>query len=126
MRHAVALAAVASAFRAPATQPRTTRLHSSTEEAVPRTNKPSAAMPEIPAGLAEPGLKVPQTAWKWPRQWPYGRDGFKKPEGEEEKIVDGSKVFDENAERTFLVRSDNIFFKHVLIISSTRSCLRRS
>ena len=42
-------------------------IRSSTEEAVPRTNKPSAAMPEIPAGLAEPGLKVPQTAWKWPR-----------------------------------------------------------
>ena len=101
MRHAVALAAVASAFRAPAPQPRATSLRSSTEEAVPRTNKPSAAMPEIPAGLAEPGLKVPQTAWKWPRQWPYGRDGFKKPEGEEEKIVDGSKVFDDNAERTF-------------------------
>ena len=101
MRRAVAIAAVASAFRAPAPQPRATRLHSSTEEAVPRTNKPSAAMPEIPAGLAEPGLKVPQTAWKWPRQWPYGRDGFKKPEGEEEKIVDGSKVFDENAEKTF-------------------------
>ena len=101
MRHAVALAAVATAFRAPAPQPRATRLHSSTEEAVPRTNKPSAAMPEIPAGLAEPGLKVPQTAWKWPRQWPYGRDGFKKPEGEEEKIVDGQPVFDDNAERTF-------------------------
>ena len=70
MRHAVALAAVATAFRAPAPQPRSTSLRSSTEEAVPRTNKPSAAMPEIPAGLAEPGLKVPQTAWKWPRQWP--------------------------------------------------------
>ena len=101
MRHAVALAAVATAFRAPAPQPRSTSLRSSTEEAVPRTNKPSAAMPEIPAGLAEPGLKVPQTAWKWPRQWPYGRDGFKKPEGEEEKIVDGQPVFDENAEKTF-------------------------
>ena len=67
MRRAVALAAVASAFRAPGTPRATTHLRSSTEEAVPRTNKPSAAMPEIPAGLAEPGLKVPQTAWKWPR-----------------------------------------------------------
>ena len=51
MRRAVALAAVASAFRGPAPQPRAQRhLLSSTEEAVPRTNKPSAAMPEIPAG----------------------------------------------------------------------------
>ena len=69
MRRAVALAAIASAFRAPAPQPRPPPIYkSSTEEAVPRTNKPSAAMPEIPAGLAEPGPQVPQTAWKWPRR----------------------------------------------------------
>ena len=92
MRRTAAIAAVAAAFRAPAPQPRATRLHSSTEEAVPRTNKPSAAMPEIPAGLAEPGLKVPQTAWKWPRSWPYGKDGFRKEEGLVEEVLEGLEI----------------------------------
>jgi len=54
-------------------------------------------MPEIPAGLAEPGLKVPATAWKWPRAWPYGRDGFSKPEDLVEAIENSEAVFDDAA-----------------------------
>ena len=86
MRHAVALAAVATASARRRRSQSATHLKSSTEEAVPRTNKPSAAMPEIPAGLAEPGLKVPKTAWKWPRQWPYGEMGLRSPRARKRRL----------------------------------------
>ncbi|KAH8072832.1 methyltransferase domain-containing protein [Aureococcus anophagefferens] len=54
------------------------------------TNK----MPEIPASMAEPGLKVPATAWKWPRSWPYGKDGFRKEEGLVEEVLEGAPILD--------------------------------
>mmetsp|Transcript_34830 Transcript_34830/g.107796 ORF Transcript_34830/g.107796 Transcript_34830/m.107796 type:complete len:600 (-) Transcript_34830:56-1855(-) len=63
----------------------------------PPLRSSTAAMPEIPAGLAEPGLKVPATAWKWPRAWPYGRDGFSKPEDLVEAIENSEAVFDDAA-----------------------------
>ena len=61
---------------------------------VARTSKLGTAttskMPEIPASLAEPGLKVPATAWKWPRSWPYGKDGFTK-EAELVEQIEGAR-----------------------------------
>ena len=51
-------------------------------------------MPEIPASMAEPGLKVPATAWKWPRSWPYGKDGFRKEEGLVEEVLEGAPILD--------------------------------
>lgn len=52
-------------------------------------------MPTVPASLAEPGLKVPATAWKWPRQWPYATDGLTAAGGPESKataILDASAL----------------------------------
>ena len=82
MRRAVALAAVASAFRQ--RRSRAPPINSSTEEAVP-ANKP--ARPCRDRWPRRAGSKVPQTAGSGRGKWPYGRDGFKKPEGE--KDVDG-------------------------------------
>ncbi|KAJ8600003.1 hypothetical protein CTAYLR_001841 [Chrysophaeum taylorii] len=56
-------------------------------------------MPEVPASLQEPGLKVPATAWKWPRTWPFGSDGFVRSD---ESLVDTSPgpIFDKKAAET--------------------------
>ena len=54
----------------------------------------SNKMPEIPSALKEPGLKVPATAWKWPRSWPYGKDGFAKADDVVEAVEGGARVFD--------------------------------
>ena len=54
----------------------------------------TAKMPEVPEALREPGLKVPATAWKWPRNWPFATDAF---ETADKDTVEAKEVFDETA-----------------------------
>ncbi|KAJ1456992.1 hypothetical protein M885DRAFT_586993 [Pelagophyceae sp. CCMP2097] len=56
--------------------------------------KTQSKMPDIPDLLKEPGLKVPATAWKWPRSWPYAADGMV-PVGETAPTALG--IFDDAA-----------------------------
>jgi len=59
----------------------------------------SSKMPEVPAQLQEPGLKVPATAWKWPRSWPFGLEAFEPPatDAPEDRV----EVFDAAAKEAF-------------------------
>jgi len=112
-RAAIALIAAAQAF-APACRPHTSiALASSTSK-----------LPEIPDQLMEPGLKVPQTAWKWPRSWPYGRDGFAKAADLTEEIAEGKPILDDDAAakmRSHLVRHLESCAGRVLEVDGTCS-----